>query len=1069
MESLPLRDRNLITGEYSVSTISSIYAQYRTLDHTFLFKAKSDPTLVVRIYNISQECLSKQKFSSSETQFDHRLVLTQNSPDQIFNLMRGCLLSEVDFLPSSSVITLEECSQEIFKVIDQVKLQILQEEDSAEILVCPITQQLLNEPVIDEHGHTFEKEAIHRSMKTKDACPISRQAIHRLTPNRLVSDVIDQLRKKDPIPTLSLFEKDDPKLAKSSLKMAQTYERENAFENALRSYTSAFSYTKKSSAYAPLPHLYLKMKQPQKALLAFLYLAQYQIEEGDILKALESVNAAAQTDEDNLSVTHLLVKLLRANGKLQEALDLALSRLQHAKSKDLHIAYALYKEILILSPSNLRIYSYLKEFDFPISDNEKAHLLAKGASQAFEMCDFPRAQELCAQAESLKPELWIDQLVQQDVLRHRLGEEAVVTKLVEVAKTCLSGNLLKGALDAYKTLLRTSSCPDEVKQEAYLRIVDIHLELQSPKVQKWGQKCLSFLVERQQWKKAEKVAQKILKVALQPIPIYKVLESVYAHLEQKEELCNLYTQLGLALLNDQQILEAEATYEKACSIFHHLDHHVSLAEVLEKQGKTRKSVQAYWEAGMHALAMSNYALLSKCSKQIIRLDPKLEHLVESQKEQLFYWRDVIKEVNSVITLRDKQNQIFKTLVELRSSLGLDRESLKIWGADYTVITAEGHQDVVTAIIALKDGAFASCSYDRTIKIWNSQGVCLKTFEAHSGWIYSLIELKDGTLASSSSDKTVKLWNREGVCIKTFEGHTDTVSVLIELHDGTIVSGSHDKTIKLWSRQNSFWPFSSSCIKTLEGHTDHVRTLNELKNGILASGSNDNTIRIWGCSHTIWGRQGVCYHVMEGHTGHVCALTHLSDHTLVSGSDDMTIRLWGSELINSGNNIVKKKTLQGHTKGVSTLLAYSGGVFASSSFDNTVKLWNSHGACLNTLVGHQGPVRSLAVTNSGVLATCSEDKTIKFWTFSQKNKAISVVHADANIKAANGALQPAKFKPIARDSALVRGSDDGTIKSWNFPLVAPLEGLKERRIALEGSIQSTLQLVEEMKALTPVQI
>ncbi len=47
-------------------------------------------------------------------------------------------------------------------------------------------------------------------------------------------------------------------------------------------------------------------------------------------------------------------------------------------------------------------------------------------------------------------------------------------------------------------------------------------------------------------------------------------------------------------------------------------------------------------------------------------------------------------------------------------------------------TLLGHYDCVRSIIKLSDEQIASCSQDKTIKIWNiNNGDCLKTIAGHS--------------------------------------------------------------------------------------------------------------------------------------------------------------------------------------------------------------------------------------------------------------------------------------------------------------------------------------------------
>ena len=99
-------------------------------------------------------------------------------------------------------------------------------------------------------------------------------------------------------------------------------------------------------------------------------------------------------------------------------------------------------------------------------------------------------------------------------------------------------------------------------------------------------------------------------------------------------------------------------------------------------------------------------------------------------------------------------------------------------------TLEGHRDVVSSVAVCSD-RIVSGSYDKTVKIWNTDGECIKTLEGHSDCVESVARcsLKIGgvyvanvcdRIVSGSRDKTVKIWNIDGKCLKTLKGHSDGV-------------------------------------------------------------------------------------------------------------------------------------------------------------------------------------------------------------------------------------------------------------------------------------------------------
>jgi len=60
--------------------------------------------------------------------------------------------------------------------------------------ICPITQEIMREPVIAEDGHTYEKAAIENWLEKSPTSPMTRQQIShaKLIPNLALKQLIDQ-------------------------------------------------------------------------------------------------------------------------------------------------------------------------------------------------------------------------------------------------------------------------------------------------------------------------------------------------------------------------------------------------------------------------------------------------------------------------------------------------------------------------------------------------------------------------------------------------------------------------------------------------------------------------------------------------------------------------------------------------------------------------------------------------------------------------------------------------------------------------------------------------------------
>ncbi len=90
-------------------------------------------------------------------------------------------------------------------------------------------------------------------------------------------------------------------------------------------------------------------------------------------------------------------------------------------------------------------------------------------------------------------------------------------------------------------------------------------------------------------------------------------------------------------------------------------------------------------------------------------------------------------------------------------------------SDIEMVVQKGHTGSITSISFSPDGEFiASGNKDTTIKLWNIEGILIRTFTGHSLSVNSIAFSPDGKyIASGSSDKTAKLWSINGELIRTF--------------------------------------------------------------------------------------------------------------------------------------------------------------------------------------------------------------------------------------------------------------------------------------------------------------
>jgi WD40 repeat protein/predicted Ser/Thr protein kinase len=119
----------------------------------------------------------------------------------------------------------------------------------------------------------------------------------------------------------------------------------------------------------------------------------------------------------------------------------------------------------------------------------------------------------------------------------------------------------------------------------------------------------------------------------------------------------------------------------------------------------------------------------------------------------------------------------------------------------TAARLRGHTDFVWSGAFSPDSRrLASCSKDRTVRLWEIETGECRVLRGHTDEVYAAAFHPDGTrLATAGRDRAVWLWDLErGEEVARLPGHTDYVWSLAFSPDGkTLVSGSGDKTVRLW--------------------------------------------------------------------------------------------------------------------------------------------------------------------------------------------------------------------------------------------------------------------------------
>eukprot|EP00928_Gymnodinium_smaydae_P061718 TRINITY_DN45741_c0_g1_i1.p1 TRINITY_DN45741_c0_g1~~TRINITY_DN45741_c0_g1_i1.p1 ORF type:complete len:946 (-),score=237.93 TRINITY_DN45741_c0_g1_i1:335-3172(-) len=163
---------------------------------------------------------------------------------------------------------------------------------------------------------------------------------------------------------------------------------------------------------------------------------------------------------------------------------------------------------------------------------------------------------------------------------------------------------------------------------------------------------------------------------------------------------------------------------------------------------------------------------------------------------------------------------------------------------------EAHTDYIRCLAVHSSMPyFLSTSDDMSIKLWDwdKNFECSQVFEGHAHYVMMAHwNPRDATIfATCSLDRSIKVWGISGRGTSshfTLNGHQKGVNCVEYAPTGEkpyLISGSDDKTVKIWDYQ------TQKCIQTLEGHTNNVSAaLFHPTLPIILTGGEDGSVRVW---------------------------------------------------------------------------------------------------------------------------------------------------------------------------------------------------------------------------------
>ena len=229
-------------------------------------------------------------------------------------------------------------------------------------------------------------------------------------------------------------------------------------------------------------------------------------------------------------------------------------------------------------------------------------------------------------------------------------------------------------------------------------------------------------------------------------------------------------------------------------------------------------------------------------------------------------------------------------------------TVKLWQLNNDLLTVlEGHDVPLTGLDFSADGQVLATGDSNVITLWRLRdGTQLKRLVPHEGGLNDFDTHPNSRLfATTGGDKTIKLWNWDGVMLKTLVRSDQPFKALQFSQDGQSIAAITVETQTL-----IVWNLDGKQLRTVKGSGEWsgwwswVKISSDLQTLSTLSG---RMVKLWQN-----GKPGA---ILKGHTADV-VYTRFSDdgQTIITTSWDRTIKLWSLD----GTLL---STLKGHTGGV----------------------------------------------------------------------------------------------------------------------------------------------------------
>ncbi|XP_052254310.1 WD repeat, SAM and U-box domain-containing protein 1-like isoform X8 [Dreissena polymorpha] len=292
-----------------------------------------------------------------------------------------------------------------------------------------------------------------------------------------------------------------------------------------------------------------------------------------------------------------------------------------------------------------------------------------------------------------------------------------------------------------------------------------------------------------------------------------------------------------------------------------------------------------------------------------------------------------------------------------------------------VHTINSHTSDVNGVCFSKDRKLATCSADKTVRVWDMTSYNELPFSplcGHTYYVHCCCFSPFGTLlASCSTDGKVIIWDAktgQKKCVLQHESKSPIRVCKFSPNSAQLISGSDDNNVCLWDVS------SGALVITYKGHEGTVIALDFTPNGeYIVSGSNDGDLQVWDARY---GHAKALLLLLDCHDlGVMCCdfspiygsagngvMHGITTYQLATCGMDDLLKLW-EFVATTDTKVSLKQTLVFHGHEGSVLCckySINGRLLASASNDKTVRLWDPiQGVALHVIEGHTRYVITVA--------------------------------------------------------------------------------------------------------------